>query len=180
MKKLIVIALFVSTFVLSPVAAFACACCAEKGEYYSRAQRPAATDLEIINALRFNDGVSLFTAPPEGEDIKGLQSIQTDYNAFDFGTDPYFFALNESFSARTFKFNFKTKTGKTGVLTLPLPAQMTKFGVDLHDAPAGQEVYELILQGRGNHCVMAENFTHWRLEVKGRSADYAFFGKLNS
>jgi hypothetical protein len=40
--------------------------------------------------------------------------------------------------------------------------------------------YFLVLQGRGNNCDNAFDFTHWRLEISGRKADYAFFGKLSS
>jgi hypothetical protein len=40
--------------------------------------------------------------------------------------------------------------------------------------------YFLVLQGRGNNCDNAEDFTHWRLEITGRKADYAFFGELSS
>ena len=38
--------------------------------------------------------------------------------------------------------------------------------------------YSLVLQGRGNGCQSAEDFTHWRLKVTGRKADYAFYGEL--
>jgi hypothetical protein len=40
--------------------------------------------------------------------------------------------------------------------------------------------YFLVLQGKGNHCMAAEQFTHWRLEISGKKADYAFFGKLKT
>ena len=45
-------------------------------------------------------------------------------------------------------------------------------------APATE--YFLVLQGRGNNCTQAEDFTHWRLEITGKKASYAFFGKLNA
>jgi len=45
-------------------------------------------------------------------------------------------------------------------------------------APATQ--YFLVLQGRGNACTQAADFTDWRLEITGRQASYAFYGKLNS
>ncbi|HSK73862.1 MAG TPA: hypothetical protein VK892_19345, partial [Pyrinomonadaceae bacterium] len=40
--------------------------------------------------------------------------------------------------------------------------------------------YFLVFQGRGNNCDDVLDFTHWRLEINGRNADYAFFGKLSS
>ena len=38
--------------------------------------------------------------------------------------------------------------------------------------------YFLVLQGRGNRCDNASDFTHWRLEIGGKKAGYAFYGKL--
>ncbi len=95
---------------------------------------------------------------------------------------------------------------RTGTLSLPLPARMTRFSADLHDSQdrglgpvlykewrcagvaKGNGIFEkgftaparytLIFQGRGNRCDNAEDFTHWRLEISGAKASYAFFGKL--
>jgi hypothetical protein len=40
--------------------------------------------------------------------------------------------------------------------------------------------YFLVLQGRGNVCDNAEDFTYWRLEIEGKKANYAFMGKLET
>jgi hypothetical protein len=40
--------------------------------------------------------------------------------------------------------------------------------------------YFLVLQGRGNNCDTAEDFTHWRLKITGNKADYAFYGELSA
>jgi hypothetical protein len=40
--------------------------------------------------------------------------------------------------------------------------------------------YFLVFQGKGNQCMAAEQFTHWRLEVMGKKASYAFFGTLKT
>jgi hypothetical protein len=40
--------------------------------------------------------------------------------------------------------------------------------------------YSLVLQGRGNSCDSAEDFTHWRLQITGNKADYAFYGELGT
>jgi hypothetical protein len=40
--------------------------------------------------------------------------------------------------------------------------------------------YFLVLQGRGNSCDNAEDFTHWRLNIAGNKADYAFYGELSA
>jgi len=38
----------------------------------------------------------------------------------------------------------------------------------------------LVFQGRGNGCDNASDYSHWRLEITGRKADYSFFGKLKT
>jgi hypothetical protein len=40
--------------------------------------------------------------------------------------------------------------------------------------------YFLVLQGRGNSCDAAEDFTHWQLKITGKKADYAFYGELSA
>ena len=72
-------------------------------------------------------------------------------------------------------------------LTFAAPSRATSFVADLYDGKVGggggpslyKELrltgastgpgthYRLILQGRGNNCLVAEDFTHWRLEVTG-------------
>ena len=42
----------------------------------------------------------------------------------------------------------------------------------------GPTKYLLVLQGRGNGCQDAGDFKHWRLQIKGRKAEYAFYGEL--
>jgi hypothetical protein len=95
----------------------------------------------------------------------------------------------------------------SGTLDLPLPARMLGYQADIHDgqmsggggpllykewrfegqvngtgffqagitAPAK---YFLVLQGRGNACDTAEDFTHWRVAITGKGARYAFYGEL--
>ncbi len=186
---------------------FACACCAEKGDYRVSTQMPDQSKIELLSEMRFDGAAQLYTTVAEFEDIKGLSSIQASYNANNWETTPNYFTLENMFAAKTFKFNFKTADGKTGTLVLPLPSQMVSFKADIHDTPEGSEVnlykewrfkgtvgsgngffkssilkpttYFLVLQGRGNNCDNAEDFRNWRLEITGKNADYAFFGKMN-
>lgn len=38
--------------------------------------------------------------------------------------------------------------------------------------------FTLILHGRGNHCLSAEQFTHWTILAKGRNTRYTLYGEL--
>ena len=44
---------------------------------------------------------------------------------------------------------------------------------------AGQNI-TLILQGHGNSCTTADNFTHWTLILYGPKAEYSLFGELGA
>ena len=207
MKKFV--SAFVFAFVLLvPFDVFACACCAEPGEYRISMSKPSDYDLEQIGKMKFDDAAYLFMTEAGFDGIKGLKSIEKDYDSNSWTANPEFFGLTNTFAAKTWKFNFKTATGKPGTLVLPMPTQMLAFQADIHDTPEGQMIslykewrfkgnvqsgngffaagitrpttYFLVLQGRGNNCANAEDFTHWRLEITGKNADYAFFGKLSS
>ena len=203
MKKLscFIIALFVFVAFL-PLDALACACCAEKGDYRISTVKPDTNTIGLLGEMKFDAATELYMSNGGFDDIKGLNSIKASYEAGD-ATD--FFSLQNIFAAKTWKLNFKTKDGKTGTLNLPLPAQMLDFKADIHDSE-GSEVslykewrfkgtvqsgngfftsgitkpttYFLVLQGRGNRCDNASDFKHWRLEIIGKNADYAFMGKL--
>ncbi len=112
------------------------------------------------------------------------------------------------FQSNAWKLNFTDDKSKTGMLNLPMPTSMVAFAADIHDgkeggaggpllykelrfkhkvqsgtgifkngiAPATE--YFFVLQGRGNNCLNASDFTHWRLEITGRKAGYAFYGNL--
>ena len=108
--------------------------------------------------------------------------------------------------AKRWRFSFRTEDGKTGVLTLPTPPKVTTFAADIHagatSAGGGPLLYKewrfegmvsgsgifvkgpsrgtLIFQGRGNRCDNSTDFSHWRVDVQGKEADFAFFGELTS
>ena len=94
-----------------------------------------------------------------------------------------------------------------GSLNLMMPARFLSYGADIHDGKNGggggpllykewrfeglvngtgvfrggltaPAKYFLVFQGRGNNCDNAEDFTHWRLEINGRKAKYAFYGEF--
>ncbi len=205
MKFRLSVLLFVLTiFMIFPTDSFACACCSEAGQYNIWTKKPNDYTLEVLQDIKFAQDPLLYLT--EGDDIKGLESlISTPENV-----EYWKFNLTDSFSAKTWKLDFKDYKGKTGTLVLPLPKQMVDFQVDIHDGKksggggpllykewrfkgnvqTGNGIFQagivkpttyfLVLQGRGNSCDNAEDFTNWRLEINGKKADYKFFGKLAS
>lgn len=193
-----------------PISTFACACCAEPSEYRISTSKPGEYEIGLLQEMDFNKAAFLFMTEAGFDGIKGLESIAKSYDSQSWTASPEFFSLTNVFSAKIWKFNFSTKDGKKGVLTLPMPLQMVNFKADIHDdkqiGGGGPLLYKewrfkgvvqtgngffqtsiikpttyfLVLQGRGNNCDNAEDFTHWRLEISGKKADYSFFGQLSS
>lgn len=176
-----------------PNVALACACCAEPGEYRISYSKPSGTELGLLKRMRFGNTATLYTDAQEMEEnAKGITNPSETYT------------LTGSLVGNRFSLTFRDGN-KNGTLSLPLPAKMLSYGADIHDGSgsieprlykewrfeglakgtgffsagiAGPTKYFLVLQGRGNNCDNAEDFTHWRLEITGRKASYAFYGEL--
>jgi hypothetical protein len=190
------LALFLLTFVfLFPSRAFACACCADDGYYRIATKKPSDLELGELKKIRFG-AANLFSNAGFPDNIKGLNPVGENYS------------LGGALSGKTWRFDFSDETGKTGTLVFAKPLSMVDYAVDVRDgkqggaggpllykewrfkyklqsangifakgfAPATE--YFLVLQGRGNTCTQASDFTDWRLEVTGKRATYAFFGKV--
>jgi len=189
--SVIAFALSVSLF---PSDALACACCADTGAYSIATKKPTALELGELKRISFG-AANLYLTPAYPDDVKGIAQLGEN------------FALDGRLEASVWKFDFKDVAGKLGTLSLTKPLSMVEFMADIHDTPAGGNgpnlykewrfksrvqsgtgifqtgiapatEYFLVLQGRGNACTRAEDFTHWRIEITGKKASYAFFGEL--
>lgn len=183
--------------------ALACACCAERGHRSTVVGKLDNYTLGLLKDMKMADSTVLYTEAPGFELIKGLAELDKEYNAGELEK----IDLVSSYLNDTWKVTIKTPAGKTGTLTLPRPATATVFKVDLFETTEGEPgVYKefifngivgagtgafkagivrptkfsLIFMGKGNMCDNSEDFTNWRLEVKGAKADYAFFGKMKA
>lgn len=179
----------------STSAAFACACCAEPGEWYEGTGRLEPYEIEEFRSVKFDKTASVYTTAAGFEGMKGFP---VEYESFN---------LSASMSPRlSLTLVFKGERGETGSLVLPLPRVATSFGADLHDMPEGSAgpilykewrfnglasgtgifkksvvrgtKFKLILQGRGNNCLSSSDFKNWRLDITGLRADYAFYGSF--
>lgn len=209
MKSLLFFLFVFAAFgMIAPSNALACACCAEPGTYSIWTGKAGEYQLGLLGEMEFDKAAALYMTAAGFDNIKGLSELEKDFESESWTASPGEFDLTNTFAAKTWKFSFKTPTGKVGTLTLPMPVQMLQFKVDIHDEedrPNGPLLYKewrfkgivssgtgifkssiirpttyfLVLQGRGNGCDNAEDFTHWHLEINGKRADYEFFGKLS-
>jgi hypothetical protein len=58
-----------------------------------------------------------------------------------------------------------------------LTGDITAFGA-FDRANGARQKLTLILQGRGNSCTSAADFTHWTLVTEGPKGTYSLFGEL--
>jgi hypothetical protein len=195
--KILKILLYLSSLTLLSItvkAATFCACCAEPGEYYIRVQKPGEFELRILEQLEFQTA-DMYTNAASPENILGITSLADT------------FSIKSLFQKKAWKITLTDDQGKSGTLSLPVSATMVSFGADLHDyepGSAGPILYKewrfksrvaqgtgifqkgiiptpeyfLVLQGRGNNCADSTDFKHWRLEITGKKASYAFYGKI--
>lgn len=193
---------------LFPIRSLACACCAEPGTYYLGTSKPSEYSLSVIRDFSFERPADLYMTEAGFDMIDGLDPIKKEYESETWTADTHF-DLAASFTRNIWRFNLKTPKGLAGTLVLPMPTQMVTYKVDIHDEenrPNGPNLYKefrfkgtlssatgftrggwirgttyfLVFQGRGNGCDNASDFTHWRLEIDGPRADYAFYGKLDT
>ncbi|BAZ11200.1 hypothetical protein NIES4071_30260 [Calothrix sp. NIES-4071] len=101
---------------------------------------------------------------------------------------------------------FKDEKGKTGTLSLTIPANLVSFKTDLYEnrgssnqvilykelrlegKVAGNGIFakgitpdtkfRLVLQGRGGNCMSAEDFKTWNLQVFGSRANFSFYSSF--
>jgi hypothetical protein len=172
----------------------ACACCSDPGEYRLKTNQPVGDyERTQLGGMKFAADAQLYLTDAGEDEVKGVGSV-FQQNTVTAAVEP-----------KQWRLIFKTEEGKTGVLTLPLPRTMTTFAADIHDEEEGKSPrlykewrfegvakgdgifqagfaaparYSLIFQGRGNRCDNGADFNHWRLEVSGKKASYAFFGDL--
>ncbi len=190
---------FLASVVLNlvfPSDALACACCADAGTYSIRVKNPDKYEFDELKKIKYTKA-KLFTTVGYPDDIKGISPLGENYS------------LNESLQNNLWKLSLTDDKDNSGTLNLSKPSSMVVFMADLHDSKdtgtdiklykewrfkykvnsgtgifqkgiAPKTEYVLVLQGRGNACTTAEDFTHWRLEIIGIKASYAFYGNLKN
>jgi hypothetical protein len=187
-----------------------CACCAEPGTYGIWSGKPRDYQIEILKDIKFDNKAFLFMNAAGFDSIKGLSTIEKEFDDDSWIASPGGLDLVNTFSGRIWAFTIKSPKGKIGILKLPMPSQMVEFKVDIHDGEesggggpllykefrfkgtvstgtgflagsiAHPTTYFLVFQGRGNGCDNVEDFNNWNLEITGKKARYQFFGDLAS
>ncbi|MCO6512565.1 MAG: hypothetical protein J5I65_17410 [Aridibacter famidurans] len=210
MKKTPLILILLPLLILSLFQqALACACCAEKGTYFSSKSALDDYEREILSKMKYAPESSLYLDAAGFEIVRGLDALRLISESSETWSEFDEIGTRVSVMSTSWMFTFSLKDA-AGALTLPIPAEREYYAADIHDgkdSPGGGPLlykelrfrgkvgsasnmfsagfkggadYFLVFQGRGNGCNNVEDFTHWRLSVNGPNARYAFFGKLTS
>ena len=187
------------TLLLLPSRVWACACCAHPGEYQINFVKPDAYKLSVMKRMRFGTTAYLFTGEAEPDvAAKGLAHPADTYSLsgslvgnvwkLTFRNGDESGTLNLPLPAKMLRYAADIHDGQTigGDSRKPLLYKEWRFEGEVNGTgffKAGivaRTKYFLVLQGRGNNCDTAEDFTHWRLKITGNKTDYAFYGELST
>ncbi len=174
--------------------AFACACCTLEGQRNVATVALDSGKRQEIESLRFAGKATLFAGEGDAADIEGITTPSGSYE------------LTAKWLDDRLVLSFRDKLGRTGILSMARPKTVSVFEVDPRGRPdkghgptlykewklsapaAGSGVFQpgiaprqlltLILQGGGNSCTSASDFSHWTLVMQGPKANYTLFGDL--
>jgi hypothetical protein len=184
---------------VAPGEALACACCTNPGQRYVDVEKLDSGRLEEIERVRLGTEARLYVGAGGVETIEGIQNPAERYDLE--------VAWDKTHPGKTrIVFTLASLGGFSGTLSLTLPQTISIFEIDPRDAPdqgTGPTLYKewkltgevtgtgafsptnspkqrltLILQGRGNSCTSAADFTHWTLVTEGPKGEYSLFGDL--
>lgn len=186
-------------FLLFPPSSFACACCTESGQYYLGEQDLDEYRIGILREVQFLTA-DLFAREPYGISFDRLGEDNIEFSASGSLEQKTWridlVSLNGSAGSLTLSMpsgltEYMADTHDESIKDMPhmgpilykelrFKSKVEKGTGFLQEGIDNDTGYFLVLQGRGNSCMNAEDYTHWRLEVSGENADYAFWGRLRS
>jgi hypothetical protein len=148
----------------------------------------------MLMSLRFADKAQLFLGAADVDSVEGILSPSQRY------------VIKAEWLGGTLIFALEDAAGHGGTLALTLPSKASVFEVDTRDdegAGLGPSLYKewkltgkaagtgvfalgagprqlltLIVQGHGNSCTDASDFSHWTLIMEGPKANYSLFRDL--
>lgn len=174
----------------------ACACCSDTGQRYVATADIQDYQQAEVDRMRFGTKAELFLGSADTSDVPDIGIANPDSS----------YTMATKRDGKTVTFDFTGSAGQRGSLSMVLPVKVSFFEVDTRETPdtgLGPPIYKewkftadpkasgdfaggagegqhltLILQGHGNNCVSAEDFTHWTLVMEGPKANYLLFGEL--
>jgi len=183
---------------IPPISTPFCACCADPGMWSLETRKIDDSTMKEFNRLKPAEAADFLTTAAWPDDVSGIAAPESLESG-----DLVVSIVREQ---RTWKFFFKTPKDEKGALVLTLPAAATFFNSDNEQRPtpenksavvlykevrlegdvrgtgifangmAPRTRFRLVLQGKGNACLSADDFYRWNLRVTGPKARYTIYG----
>lgn len=180
--------------ILGAQSAWACACCADRGERLEETSPIRGLEREVLAGVKFEASSTLYLAPGGWGNIKGMNNPKRSWE----------YRATVSKQGSDWTFQFDDRAGQRGSLQMALPKRLYRFIVDTDPGKkvkgrtrlykelvllttvigsgmfrkSGHAKARLILHGEGNHCDSVGQFASWTLDVDDNAAKYRFFGRL--
>lgn len=181
---------------LGAAQAHACACCSNTAWRNVNVEKLDTSRKAVFDQVVFAKPAKLMLGEADENGIVGVEDAVED------------FELAVTRAGNRMVFALRDEKGRSGKLTLTLPATVSVFEVDTRDGEdqgqgpilykewklttnasgdgmfkaatgAGQRM-TLVLHGRGNGCTSFEQFGHWSLLVHGKTDTFTMYGALTS
>lgn len=185
-------ALFLLSPALVPEMTSACACCSNAGQWFEYKKALDENDYEVLNQAKLSAKLHMYESSGEDE---GIAVTSSD------------FTLKLSRVQSRWTVALQGVEGEKGTLVLSILPSAIFFGADPRDGKVSngggpllyKEVrlegrvrgtgvfakgirpdsrFRLVLQGRGNACLLAQDLNNWVLQIYGKQANFAFYGTL--
>lgn len=128
-RQLPLMFVFATLCAIAVSAAGYCACCVERGYYDVRQEKVGTFHIGLVSDMKFNRVADLYMTEAGYDGVKGLPDLESEAN----NDATISFDVRESFRNHIWQLNFTTRSGKNGMLILPMPARMTIFKFDTRD-----------------------------------------------
>jgi hypothetical protein len=195
--RLTLLALTFALFLLLPAGlpekVSACACCSNAGQWFEQKRPLDENERDVINEAKLSAKAQFYESSGEDE---GIAVKSSD------------FTLKFSRVQSKWTMTLQGTEGDKGTLTLNISPTATVFAADPRDGKVSngggpllyKEVrlegrisgtgvfaksikadsrFRLILQGRGNACLLAQDFSNWVLQIYGKQARFGFYGAFD-
>ena len=199
-KRATALLVVASTLLFSlPANSYACACCADDGEWNEGKAKIDDSTLKEINLLNPAPTASLYTTDAFPDGTTGIAGIAEGSSQS--------YGVSLSRDGRKWTLVLTDNKGRRGTLVFSVPLAATFLNADIHDGLKGggggpllykelrlegkvwgngifargitaDTKFRLVLQGRGNRCPSAEDFKNWNLHISGPKANYSFYGSF--
>jgi hypothetical protein len=197
--RLSLLALTFALFLLLPAglpkktSAIFCACCSNAGQWFEQKRALDENEIDTINQAKLSAKAHLYESSGEDEGIAVMSSdftlklsrIQSKWTMTLQGTEKEKGTLTLNISPTATIFATDPRDGKISngggpmlYKEVRLEGRVSGTGVFAKGIKPDSR-FRLVLQGRGNACLLDQDFSNWVLQITGKQARFGFYGAVD-